>query len=60
MEIKEMHEGYRRNHHNLELSFTNYRGANLVNIERYKKQMIQNIDWQVSYLNKIKKEIEHR
>jgi hypothetical protein len=28
MEIKDMHDGYKRNHHNLELSFTNFRGAN--------------------------------
>ena len=58
MTLDDIRSAYRINHHRIEFSLNNVRNAGLQTYEAEKKQLIENIDWQVAFLNKMKDELK--
>ena len=58
MTLDDIRSVYRINHHRIEFSLNNVRNAGLNTYEEDKKQLIENIEWQVAFLNKMKEELK--
>ena len=52
--IKDFIFGYRRNHHSIEFSTSNYKNAKLDDYKEVKDKLILDIEWQINYLVKQK------
>lgn len=57
MTLDDIRSAYRVNHHRIEFSLNNVRNAGLQTYEAEKKLLVENIQSQTDYLNKIKEEI---
>ena len=57
MSCKEMRDNYRLFHNRLEFGLNRVINANLNDYDEAKKQLAENIQAQITYLNKIKEEI---
>ena len=58
MTLDDIRSAYRINHHRIEFSLNNVRNAGLQTYEAEKKLLVENIQSQIDYLNKIKEELK--